>query len=137
MYKFDTKFKQEKIESILKENNILFESNENGTYFSKVEAYGKKISLDISVYKSSITIRKIHGYWAGITSYKKLKEVIAFEIKDIKSTIWERMSMAEKVAYRAIEEYNEKGTTEFVDGFVNATINNINSNIKKISKLLD
>lgn len=73
----DTKWKQEKVESIMEANGVNFESNENGYYSnSYFKFYGNKRRIIILTYKTTISIDCGNRYWNGITSYKELNEAI-------------------------------------------------------------
>lgn len=76
-YNFETKWKRAKIEDLLNKYNMCFdpnaESNNSGCYTAIIN---KSRKIEVTVYKSTITVRRVGGYWKGITSYKKLDYVL-------------------------------------------------------------
>lgn len=86
MYTFETKFNIEKIEGIMKNNRVNIESHVGGSYRAYVTVYDRRVYLDITMSKLSITItcNYVHSYWGNIRSYKKFEEVLKGYIKEIK-----------------------------------------------------
>ena len=115
-------------------NNIKFESNEKGIYYnSYFEFYGKKRRIKILIYKTIINIDCGYNYWHGITSYKKLNEVLKHFHDDRKREVWRDMNFAERVTYATMKEYEEHDTTEVIEGVVGMLEKSISNNLNKLA----
>lgn len=126
-YDFETKWSIEKVEQILNEiEGLKVAHRPDGFYLCNFEFYGKKSLFSISVMKSCISLeRPWISYWNGITSYKKLKEVMIDYSKEIKREIWDKLSFAEKTLIIAKKENNP----EIITTVANMLQNNIRSNL--------
>lgn len=133
-YKY-SKFNQEKIEKIMRDNKLNFESNDNGYYYIEIKLYGKQKGLEIIVNKTNISFRKSGYNSISVSSYKIFEKLIKDYYLQVDKELWSSLSREDKLMYLAIEEYQESGTTKLVENIVNASINNINNTHQKMRSL--
>ncbi len=87
-YKFNTKFKKEKIEAIFKKVGLLFSSDTTkDTYLTYVNYYGQKRKIIVSMRKTLINVARYNEHCNGITSYKQLEIILIKFCNNIKNEI--------------------------------------------------
>lgn len=141
-YNFKTKWNKEKIEKILKDNDVQIKRSFNSElgmeYICFFKFYDKTISIEIALRKTHINIDfGLFSTYYGIKSYKKLDEVLGDYNKEAKTKIWEKLSFAERLCYISKEDYNKTGNTKLAEGIVNILEGSLRNNTSKLKSAFD